>query len=254
MLRWRFVVVADWIARLLLVAMAGSWLFLYLDSIHQRRRAESLFADLKSFNFASAGFAEVRDMIVRHGGEVAPRSRSNCTPEGCTFQVWITTALPRMERSGAEWLLGNTGRFLYDALPYVGVRSWVVAGIFEVRDGKLERSFTSASEVRMEWLDSRKYKDMVPYGYEVETWRDAADLFPRCTKEGYSVFIDHGSYKVPSNALHACVLQSEAMPTKRVFDVNLHCLNGIFRGCRFDELAPSAWADYSAKRSHLNNR
>jgi hypothetical protein len=29
--------------------------------------------------------------------------------------------------------------------------------------------------------------------------------------------------------------------------MNLRCLNGIFRGCRFDELAPAAWADYSAK-------
>ncbi|MGA2101504.1 MAG: hypothetical protein ABSG34_10400 [Candidatus Sulfotelmatobacter sp.] len=95
--------------------------------------------------------------------------------------------------------------------------------------------------------DSRQYKDMVPYGYEVETWRDSADLFPPCPKEDYRVFIDRGFNKVPKDELHACVLQSSAMPAKRVFDVNLHCLNGLFRSCRFDELAPSAWADYSAR-------
>ena len=90
---------------------------------------------------------------------------------------------------------------------------------------------------------------MVPYGYEVETWRDSADSFPPCHNEGYYVFIDHGLKKIPKNELHTCVMQSAEMPTKRVFDVNLHCFNSLFRSCRFDELAPSAWADYSAKNA-----
>jgi hypothetical protein len=50
----------------------------------------------------------------------------------------------------------------------------------------------------------------------------------------------------PANMLGACVLQSAGTPMKRAFDVHLRCLNGLFRSCRFDELAPSAWADYSA--------
>jgi hypothetical protein len=46
--RRRFHVTVRLVTRLVLVSIACSWLFLYLDSVHQRRRAESLFADLKS--------------------------------------------------------------------------------------------------------------------------------------------------------------------------------------------------------------
>ena len=37
-----------WVARLVLISIVGSWLFLYIDSVYQRRRAESLFVDLRS--------------------------------------------------------------------------------------------------------------------------------------------------------------------------------------------------------------
>jgi hypothetical protein len=245
--RRRFRATLRWVARLVLISIVGSWLFLYIDSVYQRRRAESLFADFKSFNFASAGFPEVRDIIVRNGGRATQRPWPTCSPEGCIFELWIMTGLPRIQRSGAAEFLGDKALFLYDALPYIGVRSWVVTAIFEVRNGKLQRSETGAWEIRMEQQDSREYKYTVPYGYEVETWHDSADRFSPCPNEDYSVFIDHGVKNVPKNELHACVLQSAAMPTKRVFDVNLHCLNGLFRSCRFDELAPSTWADYSAK-------
>ena len=234
---------------LILVAVAGSWLFLYHDSIYQRRRAERLFADLRSFNFATASFSEVRDMMVRNGGRVAQRPWPTCTPEGCMFELWIMTGLPRMQRSGMAKLLSGEALFLYDALPYVGVRSWVVTAIFEVRNGKLQRSDVGAWEIRMGRQDSREDRYMVPYGYEVETWRDSADRFSACPNEDCGVFIDRGFQKVPKNELHACVLQSDAMPTKRVFDVNLHCLNELFRSCRFDELAPAASADFSAKNA-----
>jgi hypothetical protein len=236
-----------WGSRLLFIAIVGSWLFLYIDSVYQRRRAESLFADLRSLDFSTAGFAEVRDIMVRNGGSATQRPWPTCTPAGCMFELWIATEVPRIHRSGAAGFLSDNVPFLYDALPYIGVRSWVVTAIFEVRNGKLQRSQTAAWEIRMERKNSRPYKDMVPYGYEVDTWRDSADLFPPCANEDYRVFIDHGFNKIPKNELHACVLQSAAMPTKRVFDVNLRCLNGLFRSCRFDELAPSAWADYSAK-------
>jgi hypothetical protein len=242
------------VARLVLISIVISWLFLYIDSVYQRGRAEALFADLKSFNFETAGFPEVRDIIVRNGGRAAQRPWPFCTPEGCMFELWITTGLPRIQRSGAAGFLGDKALFLYDALPYVGVRSRVVTALFEVRNGKLQRSETGAWEIRMERLDTREYKSTVPYGYEVETWRDSADRFSPCPNEDYRVFIDHGFRKVPRTELHACVLQSAAMPTKRVFDVYLRCLNGLFRSCRFDELAPSAWADYSAKDGGTGTR
>ena len=220
---------------------------MYIDSVYQRRRAESFFADLNSFNFASAGFPEVRDIIVRNGGRATQQSSPTCSPEGCMFELWIVTGLPRIERSGAAEFLGEEVVSLYHALPYVGVRSWAVSAIFEVRNGQLRRSQLGAWEIRTERQDSRGYRHVVPYGYEVETWLDSADPFSQCPKEDYRVFIDHGFYKVPKNELHVCVVQSAAMPTKRVFDVNLHCLTGLFRSCRFDELAPLAWTDYSAK-------
>ena len=71
--RSRFRVTVRWVTRLVLVSIACSWLFLYFDSVHQRRRAESLFADLKSLDFATAGFPEVRDIMIRNGGTAMQR-------------------------------------------------------------------------------------------------------------------------------------------------------------------------------------
>jgi hypothetical protein len=52
--RRRFHVTVRSVTRLVLVLTACSWLFLYLDSVHQRRRAEAFVADLKSLDFATA--------------------------------------------------------------------------------------------------------------------------------------------------------------------------------------------------------
>jgi hypothetical protein len=124
------------------------------------------------------------------------------------------------------------------------VRSWVLYARFEVRNGKLDRSLTSVQEFRIEGTDSGEW--LVPYGYEVETRRDSANFNDKCHSQDYGVYLldDRPLLK---NVLHTCVLQSAGTPTKRGFDVHLRCLNGLFRSCRFDELAPSAWADYSAK-------
>jgi hypothetical protein len=117
----RFRAALRWVARLVLVSIVGSWLFLYIDSVHQRRRAESLFADLRFLDFSTAGFAEVRDIMVRYGGhamqsELQPwfpdpgdpmidargnmtftgRTWPMCTPRSCTFLLQIMTRLPRI--------------------------------------------------------------------------------------------------------------------------------------------------------------
>jgi hypothetical protein len=239
------------VTRLVLISIVGSWLFLYFDSVYQRRRAESLFADLKSLDFATAGFPDVRDIMNRYGGrgiqrDLLPRFPDHpgptCTPQNCTFQLWIMTRLPRIP------LLDRTTQFFYTTLPYIGVRSWVAYARFEVRNGKLDRSQTGVEELRMESPDSRGYRHFVPLGYEVWTRRDATGFEGRaCGNQEYRVYVSHGYPKLPANMLTTCVLQSAGAPTKRAFDVNLRCLNGLFRSCRFDELAPSAWADYSAK-------
>jgi hypothetical protein len=251
---------------LVLVLIACSWLFLYLDSVYQRRRAESLFADLKSLDFATAGFPEVRDIMVRYGGHgiqrellprfpdfgdpspdehgnmIYPNPRTTCTPQNCTFRLWIMTRLPRIP------LLDRRARFFYTALPYIGVRSWVVYAQFDVRNGKLDRSDTGVAEYRMESPDYTGYRRLVPLGYEVATRRDAASFeYGPCRSRDYRVWVSHGVFKFPEKELAACVVQSAGMSVKRAFDVHLRCLNGLFRSCRFDELAPSAWADYSAK-------
>jgi hypothetical protein len=250
-----------------LVSIAGSWLFLYLDSIYQRRRAESLFADLKSLDFSTAGFTEVREIMNRHGGhakqsQLLPRfpdlgdpiinERGNvtftqrywpfCTPRECTFQLEIMTRLPRIR------LMDRTAEFFYTTLPYIGVRSWVVYAWFVIRNGKLDRSTTGVGEYRMERLYYLKHRTLVPLGYGVGTWRESVvDSIPRCGGEDYRVNISHGDGRFPADELGTCVLQSAGTPVKRAFDVHLRCLNDIFRNCRFDDLAPSAWADYSAK-------
>jgi hypothetical protein len=236
--RRRFRATSRWVARLVLIPIAGSWLFLYIDSVYQRRRAESLFADLRSLDFSTAGFAEVRDIMIRNG----VRPGATCDPQNCTFLLQIMTRLPRIP------LLDRKARFFYTTLPYIGVRSWVVSAQFDVRNGELDRSYTGVGEYRMERLDSSGYRYLVPRGYEVVTRRDAASFeYGPCSSQDYQVWVSHGGFKFPEKALATCVVQSARGSAKRAFDVHLRCLNGLFRSCRFDELAPSAWADYSAK-------
>ncbi len=241
--RRRFRAALRWLARLVLISIVGSWLFLYIDSVYQRRRAESLFADLKSLDLAAAGFPEVRDIMVRNGGGARYERRgSTCNPQNCTFFLQIMTRLPRIP------LLDRKARFFYTTLPYIGIRSWVVYAQVDVRNGKLDRSQTGVWEYRMERVDYNAHRQLVPLGYGVETRRDAASFeYGPCSSQDYQVWVSHGGFKFPANELATCVVQSAGVPVKRAFDVHLSCLNNPFRNCRFDELAPSAWADYSAK-------
>jgi hypothetical protein len=63
------------------------------------------------------------------------------------FLLQIMTRLPRIP------LLDRTASFFYTTLPYIGVRSWVAYALFEVRNGKLDRSQTGVGEYRMESPD-----------------------------------------------------------------------------------------------------
>ena len=176
-----------------------------------------------------------------HRNLVFNRPGPTCTPQNCTFLLQIMTRLPRIP------LLDRKARFFYTTLPYIGVRSWVVYAQFEVRNGKLDRSQTGVGEYRMERVDYNAYRQLVPRGYEVATRRDAASFeYGPCSSQDYQVYVSHGGFKFPEKALATCVVQSARGSVKRAFDVHLRCLNSLFRSCRFDELAPSAWADYSA--------
>jgi hypothetical protein len=145
-------------------------------------------------------------------------------------------------------LLGRKAVFLYTTLPYIGLRSWILYAQFDVRDGKLDKSEASVWEYRMERVDYNAYRQLIPLGYGVETHRDAANFEYRpCRGQEYQVSVSHGAFKIPSDGLGTCVVQSAGTSLKRAFDVHLSCLNNPLRNCRFNELAPSAWADYSAK-------
>ena len=137
--------------------------------------------------------------------------------------------------------------FYYATLPYIGLRWWVVYAQFEVRDGKLDRSDVGVWDNRLERVDHDAYRQRA-LGYGVMTQRDAASFKKGpCSSQEYQVWVNHGGFHLPIYALDTCVVQSAGIPVKRAFDVHLRCLNGLFRSCRFDDLAPSAWADYSAK-------
>ena len=114
-----------------LIALVVSWLLLYLDSIVQRRKAEQLVLDLKSFPFATAGFTEVRDFMVSHGGQAVQQFPQTppltCTVRDCTFEVSFEHRLLRLPVDG-----GRTAELLYTAFVYSGVRPWGVFSRFEV--------------------------------------------------------------------------------------------------------------------------
>ena len=198
--RRRFRATLRWVARVVLLSIVGSWLFLYIDSVYQRRCAESLFADLRSLDFSTAGFAEVRDIMVRNGGRPGP----TCTPQNRIFLLQIMTRLPRIP------LLDRTASFFYTTLPYIGVRSWVAYALFEVRNGKLARSQTGVGEYRMESPDYTGYRHLAPLGYQVDTWRESTGLDRRCGNRDFLVYVSHGDRArgFPANFFRACVSQS----------------------------------------------
>jgi hypothetical protein len=147
---------------------SSGWLWLYFDSVYHRQKAESLIADLRSFPFASAGFLDVREFALRHGGAALqqfpplsfPRygvpSRDSqgevhvpfvqpdptCTPRDCTFEIWIRPSPLRFTLSYRSAML------LLSALVHSGIRPWGVYARFEVINGKLEGTRTSVGGLR----------------------------------------------------------------------------------------------------------
>ena len=132
----------------------------------------------------------------------------------------------------------RTIEFLYSALPYVGVRTWVLSALFEVRGGKLERSETSVAEFRIDRLESGYPRRLIPFGYKVDTTTRGSVIFGlKCKNQDLPrVPRSWSPGKNAEKMLHTCVLQTERTSTRHAFDMNLHCLNGIFNGCPFGEL------------------
>jgi len=239
-----------------------SWILLYLDSVYQRRKAEHFVAELKAFPFATAGFVEVRDLVARHGGisiqqfpdwqfpqpgvpfvdshdhvhmPVPHGGGPICTVRNCTFEIWIRPRLLALPLNyQAVW-------WLQSALAYVGIRPWGVYARFEIRNGRLAESHTSLGQLRNAKADG-PYVGLVPLEYEVVCMTH----FPYNEHRDYVVGASADNLS-PLDFLSARLAQTPNAPTRRAFDVDLHCLTLVMRSCHgFSELAPSAWADYQA--------
>ncbi len=193
----------------LLIIVACCWVCLYLDSVCQRRKAEHLISDLKSFPFATAGFAEVRELAERYDGApiqqfpllnfpqfgypledsqgrlhmpLLENGGPTCTVRDCTFEIWIRPwHLRAFPRDRVEMLLTST-------LEYSGIRPWGVYARFKVKNGKLSESHTEFG--RLGPATVGRLTGLVPLAYEVVSathsivWRPGARLF-RCRSERY---------------------------------------------------------------------
>lgn len=249
-----------------MAVLALGWLYLYLDSVRERRKAEHLIADLRSFPFPTAGFPEVRQLTNRYGGTAVQsfplpkflppglplrfpghpdsempmpqvRTRPTCTPQDCTFDVGI---------AGQIWIYDlrldyRISEFLASALGHVGLRPWVVFTSFQVRSGKLWETQTVAGQARRE--ASGSHQGIGTLSYQV-TSMSKANASER-NRPDYAVFVPHRG-TVGSN-LSAYFTQTADARTGRAFDVDLRCFTTLTRPCDgSSELAPSAWVDYQA--------
>lgn len=249
----------------LFVVVACGWVCLYLESGHQRRKAERFISDLKSFPFATAGFAEVQELAERNGGAAIQQfplletpqfaypfedsqgrlhmpllenAGPTCTVRDCTFRIWIRPwYLKVFPRDRAEMPL-------ISAFEHSGLRPWGVYATFKVKGGKLNESYTSFGRLGPATLG--RFAGLVPLELEVvsATHAEFGDRGP-----DYSVAAPHVTGG-PLEGLSAWFLQTSNAPTQRAFDVNLRCVTEIWRSCGgFSELAPSAWADYQSEQT-----
>jgi len=217
-------------------AIALSWTFVYVDSILQRRRAERLIADLKSFPFAIAGFNEVRELVARNRGSIQhpPQTMSSdCPSRDCNFRIEINHPLIPLP------LEGYIGQFEYEALVYAGIRPWGVRADFFIKEGKLSETATGIGQIYLEKTWSGK---TIPAGREYRVFT-ASNGINNGGHPGYTVIKPHVTGD--GEILETWAAQKAGVPMDRVFDVHLRCFTSILHGCRdFSELAPSAWADH----------
>lgn len=252
----------------LVASLATGWLWLYLDSLHQRQRAEKLISDLRSFPFTTADFANVRALVIRYNGRASesfPRlpflppstaeqpvkviegpsgsqlisfgpgpTLPTCTPQNCVFEIWIRTLVLRLPFSYKTELL------LTSNLARVGLRPWALYARFEIREGKLWRSETSVAELRHAHIGP--YTGFFPLEYDVVSKAEANMPGGGRSKYGVRVPIVTGGI---SDLLQTSFVQEPRAPINRAFDIRLRCFSYVTRACEgFPELAPSAWADY----------
>jgi len=260
-----------------LAVFASVWLWLYVDSLHERRRAERLIAELNSFPFSTAGFPELRDLASRYDGspglqfpivhfpppglpQIAPPKAPHsgdwqgqevkvpltgpiCNIRDCTFEIDIAPRLFKL-------LSFDTPVWVWSSLAHSGVRPWNLYVRLELRNGRLETSQTLIRQIR----HAKFYGDecLLPLEYSVRTTAVPLDFYNVApTYDVYVPNITGGRGEI----LRAQIMHVPNAPIGRAFDIELHCVTAIFAGCKgFDELAPSAWADYRAIRARFKEQ
>jgi len=231
------------VALILLSILALCWVTVYSSSLYQRRKGERFIADLKTFPFSTADFAQVRDFVLQHGGipiqDSSLTAPSVCSVRDCVFRIQIGHPLSRPPA------IRRLYRFFYPILTSIGFRPWLIDSQFEVQNGVLMRSATTVGQVKR--VDWRAYDGLLIMEYWIHTDRSTTPYSrPDDRGDRYTVTRPHVTGP-PIEILESWVVQTPAAPMNRVFDIDLHCFTTIFHGCSdLGALAPSAWQDREA--------
>jgi hypothetical protein len=224
----------------IVVVLCFLWLYFYIDSVRQRRKAERLLAELAALP-PMAGFAQVRDFTIRYGGGPTQTNehpaRNRCTPQDCWFQVEMLPATTKLLRQQERLL-----NVLYLTEDHAGLRPWMVTIWLKVQNGTLQHT-----EARV--LQQRMSRSII---YKVDIDRTATVYSQSGNPSSDYVVISPHITGAPGEALIASAVQTPSGKWKRTFDIQLDCLTTVLRGCvDFRQLAPSAWADYEAARKSM---
>jgi hypothetical protein len=244
-----------------------SWLLLYFDSVRQRRRAERMLLDVKTLPFGTAGFVEVRDFANRYGGKtiqqfpnlrflppgvppppdiqghtITPLSYATgpiCSVRDCNFEIRI---LPYVSKLALAFYLPDSPSGF--VLAHVGLRPWIVAASFQVKDGKLWDSEVGAEQIRHSRSLSFNGLSELVYGIRIYSLPFGLDTH---RTPGYSVGVPiiTGGVGIGDERLTSWLLQPSNIQFHKAFDIDLHCLTFVSRNCGgLSEIAPSAWTYY----------
>jgi hypothetical protein len=244
---------------LVFTVFALAWLWLYLDSLHERRQAQHLISNVKSILVSAAEFAEVHDFVTRYGGtsvqrfqplnpstpglrveghsEIPPlRTGPTCTAQDCTFEISVRPLLHRL------WLAGRFGP-VSSGLAHLGLRPWAVLVALKVKDDRLWEIDTSVALcTRVEFSLT---ENLLPLGYAVMCDSMANAVAKGRPTHECDVGLMNNVTGLAGRLFTAHLVQPTPPPVQRAFDIHLGCFTEIMHGCDgFSEIAPSAWADY----------
>jgi hypothetical protein len=211
------------------------WFGLYFTSLVERRKAEHLLVDLKSFPLATAGFEQVRDFTISHGGRSLQDSRRVpplCTMQNCTFNIAATH--PLLRPSIESWYV----EMMYRTVAKTGIRPWGVFVTFEISNGELVRTESEIGQVR---FDSGGFGEVE---YQVSASKKCKYLVRCDSRFTFQVGRPDNQTSGPSDLVLAdLLLPASDNSLDRAFAVDLRCLTRIWRGCMdAREIAPHAWA------------